>query len=119
MTSSNDGDVSGNHTSSSGYSDAWLFKINSKGAIQWQKCYGSIGSESAECVIQSIDGGYVFSGYSEVNNGDVSGNHGNWDIWCVKVNSNGNIQWQKSFGGTGEDRCHKIKATNDGGYINS
>jgi hypothetical protein len=117
MTSSNDGDVSGNHTSSSGYSDAWLFKINSKGAIQWQKCYGSIGSESAECVIQSIDGGYVFSGYCEVNNGDVSGNHGNWDIWCVKVNSNGNIQWQKSFGGTGEDRCHKIKATNDGGYI--
>ena len=116
-TSSNDGDVSGNHTSSSGYSDAWLIKISSNGTIQWQKCYGSTGTESAQCVIQTSDGGYVFSGYCQANNGDVTGNHGNWDIWCVKVNSNGIIQWQKSFGGTGEDRCYKIKATNDGGYI--
>lgn len=117
MTCSNDGDVSGNHTSSSGYWDAWLIKISSTGIIQWQKCYGSTGTESAECVIQTSDGGYVFSGYCQVNNGDVTGNHGNWDIWCVKVNSTGILQWQKSLGGTGEDRCYKIKATNDGGYI--
>ncbi len=116
-TSSNDGDVSGNHTSSSGYSDAWLIKISSNGTIQWQKCYGSTGSESAVSVIQTSDGGYVFSSDCQVNNGDVTGNHGNLDIWCVKVNSKGILQWQKSFGGTGDDRCSKIKATNDGGYI--
>ena len=117
MTSSNDGDVSGNHTSSSGHFDAWLIKISSNGTIQWQKCYGSTGSESAESVIQTSDGGYVFSGDCQVNNGDVTGNHGNEDIWCVKVNSTGKLQWQKSFGGTGDDRSYKINATNDGGYI--
>ena len=117
MTSSNDGDVSGNHTSSSGYFDAWLIKISSNGTIQWQKCYGSTGYESAESVIQTSDGGYVFSGDCQVNNGDVTGNHGNLDIWCVKVNSTGKLQWQKSFGGTGDDRSYKINATNDGGYI--
>ena len=114
---SNDGDVSGNHTNSSGYWDAWLIKISSTGTIQWQKCYGSTGSESALSVIQTSDGGYVFISDCQLNNGDVTGNHGNMDIWCVKVNSKGIIQWQKSFGGTGDDRCSKIKATNDGGYI--
>ena len=117
MTSSNDGDVSGNHTIASGYWDAWLIKISSTGTLQWQKCYGSTGSEDARYVIQTTDGGYIFTGESEVNNGDVTGNHGGFDIWCVKVNSSGVLQWQKSFGGTGSDRGWEIKATNDGGYI--
>lgn len=117
MTCSNDGDVSGNHTSTSGYWDAWLLKISNTGIIQWQKCYGSTGTETAKSVIQTTDGGYIFTGNCQVNDGDVTGNHGNLDVWCVKVNSSGVLQWQKSFGGTGEDRGYKIKATSGGGYI--
>jgi hypothetical protein len=116
-TCSFDGDVIGNHTSSAGYWDAWLIKISSTGTIQWQKCYGGTGSEYANSVIQTTDGGYIFTGSCQLNNGDVTGNHGNEDIWCVKVNSSGVLQWQKSFGGSGDERGCQIKATSGGGFI--
>ena len=116
-TESYDGNVTNNHTSSSGHYDSWLIKIDSLGVIQWQKCYGSTGSEEASSVLETSDGGYIFTGFNELNNGNVSGNHGNFDIWVVKVNSIGVLQWQKSFGGTGNDRGNKIIATNDGNFI--
>jgi hypothetical protein len=117
LTFSNDGEVSGNHTNSSAYHDAWLIKIDNIGNIQWQKCYGSSGLDYAKSVIQTSDGGYIFTGCCAENNGDVTGNHGNLDVWCVKVNSIGVIQWQKSYGGTGQDESLNIKATSDGGYV--
>ena len=48
---------------------------------------------------------------------DVSGNHGSDDFWIVKLDGSGNIQWQKSLGGSGEDRAQSIQLTIDGGYI--
>lgn len=117
LTYSNDGEVSGNHTNSSVYHDAWLIKIDNIGNIQWQKCYGSSGIDYAKSVIQTSDGGYIFTGCCAENNGDVTGNHGNLDVWCVKVNSNGVLQWQKSYGGTGQDESLNIEATSDGGYV--
>ena len=51
------------------------------------------------------------------NDGDVTGNHGNSDAWVVKLASNGNIQWQKTFGGSMEDRNYSIKQTDGGGYV--
>jgi len=80
-TNSNDGDVSGNH----GGNDAWVVKLNALGATQWKKCLGGSGGDCAYDIQQTIDRGYIVAGYTESNDGDVSGNHGNDDVWVVKL----------------------------------
>ena len=115
---SNDGEVSGNH----GASDYWVAKLNDTGAIQWQKCLGGSMAEEALCIIQttngeSATGGYVVAGFTNSNNGNVSGNHGGNDYWLVKLNDTGAIQWQKCLGGSGVDDANSIQQTSDGGYI--
>lgn len=110
---SNDGDVSGNH----GDADFWVVKLDSEGKIQWQKSLGGSKEEYAYSIVQTIDGGYVVAGYTDSNDGDVSGNHGNADSWIVKLDSKGNIIWQKTLGGTGDDYAYSIIQTTDGGYI--
>jgi hypothetical protein len=112
-TRSNDGDVSGNH----GGLDAWVVKLNSTGAIQWQRCLGGSGDEYAWFIETTSDGGYILAGFTNSNNGDVSGNHGNEDAWVVKLNSLGAIQWQKCLGGSGGDEAFSVQSTNDGGCI--
>ncbi|MEJ5050662.1 T9SS type A sorting domain-containing protein [Chryseobacterium culicis] len=112
-TSSNDGDANGNH----GNGDSWIVKMNSSGNIQWQKSLGGSNHDNAQSIQQTTDGGYIVAGTSNSNDGDVTGNHGNDDYWVVKLDSNGNIQWQKSLGGSNSDTAQSIQQTADGGYI--
>ena len=80
-TSSNNGDVSGNH----GSYDGWISKLNATGGIVWQKTMGGTGDDIDNSIQQTIDGGYIVAGYTSSNNGDVSGNHGGIDIWVIKL----------------------------------
>ncbi len=113
-TASNDGDVSGNH---GGIYDAWVLKLSSTGALEWQKCFGGSGWDEANAVEQTPDGGYIVAGTGSSNDGDISGNHGSSDFWVLKLTENGNIEWQKSLGGSKSDRATSIKQTSDGDYI--
>ena len=110
---STDGDLSGVH-GGSGY---WVVKLNSTGNIEWQKSLGGSKGGTANSIKQTADGGYIVAGWSYSNDGDVTGNHGLADCWIVKLNSTGNLEWQKSLGGSSEDRAHAIYQTTDGGYI--
>ncbi len=122
-TRSDDGDVTGNN----GGQDFWVVKVNSSGSIKWQKCLGGSDNEdsSSSCVDadgeasiqQTSDGGYVVVGSTDSNDGDVSGNHGKTDFWVVKLNSTGEILWQKCLGGSSFDFGHSIQQTSDGGYV--
>lgn len=111
-TRSNDGDVSGNN----GKADFWVVKLSSTGTLQWQKALGGTEDEIAYSIVQTTDGGYAVAGYSNSNNGDVSGNHGGYDWWVVKLSSTGTLQWQKTLGGTGTESAQSIIQTTDGGY---
>ena len=113
FTESNDGDVSGNH----GDKDMWVIKLDGDGAIQWQKSLGGSGWEEAWSVRQCDDGGYIVAGRSSSTDGDVTGNHGYLDYWVVKLSISGDIEWQKSFGGSGLDLGYAITKTSDGGYV--
>jgi len=108
-----DGDVSGNH----GSADYWVVKLNSAGEIVWQKCLGGSDNDLAFSIQQTADGGFIIAGYSCSNDGDVSGNHGSRDYWVVKLNSAGEIEWQKCLGGSGDDEARSIHQTADGGFI--
>lgn len=112
-SSSNDGDVTGNH----GLRDFWIIKLNTTGDIEWQKCFGGSNDDEARSIQQTTDGGYIVAGNSLSDDGDVTENHGGRDFWVVKLDSTGNIEWQKSYGGSNDDGAHFIRQTEDGGYI--
>lgn len=113
-TRSNDGDI----TDKSGNdSDYWLIKIAKTGELIWSKTYGGSDDESAARITKSSDGGYLLSGYTTSNDGDVSGNEGFQDYWIVKVDASGTILWDKNFGFLGSDQAFKAFETSDGGYF--
>ena len=112
-TDSNDGDVSGNH----GSMDGWVVKLSSTGVLVWQKCLGGSNLEPFESIQPTPEGGFIVAGWTYSNDGDVSGNHGGSDEWVVKLNSTGNIEWQKCMGGSGGDHATSIDQTTDGGFI--
>ena len=101
MSFSNNGNVSGHHGSLA-YPDYWIVKLNSSGTIQWQKSLGGSDYDYSTSIQRTTDGGYIVGGISPSNDGDVSGNHGGLggDYWVVKLDSSGNIQWQKCLGGS-------------------
>lgn len=119
FTTSNDGDVSGNH----GGADYWLIKLDSLGNMKWQKTLGGTGGDYGTRILPSLDNGFVLAGYSDSNDGDVTGNHGNMDYWILKTDSVGNIQWNNSFGGSGNDRLYCLSTACNGylisGFSNS
>jgi hypothetical protein len=90
---------------------------NSAPSIEWQKSLGGSGFDYASSIHQTSDGGYIIAGRSSSIDGDVTGNHGGSDYWIVKLNSQGTLQWQKSFGGSSSDSASSIQQTSDGGYI--
>ena len=114
--SSASGDVSG---ASKGAGDIWIVKMNSIGAIEWEKNYGGNAEDEGYSIVQTSDGGYIVGGntYSSAN-GDVSGaNHGSSDIWIVKLDNTGAITWEKNYGGDQTEYFNSIRQTTDGGYI--
>jgi hypothetical protein len=118
---SNDGDDTGHHDTTEENPDYWVVKLNSTGTIIWQKSFGGFNEDWASSIQQTTDGGYIVSGSSNSNDGDVTGHHGTaadcYDYWVVKLNSTGTIEWQKSLGGIRDDWAFSIQQTTDDGYI--
>ena len=115
-TTSNDGNVSGNHGGSNP-KDAWCFKISNSGQFLWQKCFGGSGVDAFWSFFIQPNGDILYTGETNSNDGDVSGNHGGiTDVWVVKTNSNGSLIWQKCFGGSSQDRAWDAILSNDGNY---
>lgn len=113
-TYSTNGDVSGNH----GNGDAWVLKLDKTGNIVWKKCYGGSKDDQISKMQLTSDGGCILIGSSGSNDGDVSGNHGGTiDIWIIKLDVNGSLQWQKCMGGSNDDNGFAIKVTPEGGYV--
>ncbi len=114
-TVSNDGNIGGNHNSST--ADGWVAKIDSLGAIQWQKCYGGSGVDNIHKILLCNDNGFYFAGVTGSNDGDVSGNVGFYDVWLVRCDSLGVIQWQRCYGGNSFDAGYSAIKTSNGGIV--
>lgn len=121
-------DVSGTHWGGSD-DDMWVVKLDSVGAISWQKSYGGSNQDQAYSIRQTTDGGYIVAGTTTSNDGLVIGKHGtsndNQDVWVLKLDDTGNITWQNCLGGSGSgigagsgnDIAYCVRQANDGGYI--
>ncbi|WP_119792549.1 T9SS type B sorting domain-containing protein [Flavobacterium anhuiense] len=103
-----------------GQNDFWLFKLdNLTGNLLWQKTIGGSSNDHLVSAKETKDGGYILGGYSSsgISGEKTQNSRGGDDYWIVRLDSNRNIVWDKTFGGTGTDRVTCIIETEDGGYL--
>jgi len=79
--------------------------------VEWQKTFGGSGHDIGSSVKQTLDGGYIIAGWTE------SFGEGMSDIYLLKTDASGELIWQRTFGGSGEDNAQAVQNTSDGGYI--
>jgi Leucine-rich repeat (LRR) protein len=91
--------------------DVYIIKLDENGNKVWEKTFGGSGCDTASCIKQISDGGYIVAG--ETN----SFGEGNWEIYIIKLDENGNKLWQETFGGADNYHAVSIQQTKDGGYI--
>lgn len=104
---------------SRGSSDYWVVKLDAQGRKQWDKAYGGNWEDALESLQQTQDGGYILGGSTMVG---VSGDQtqpgrGSNDYWLVKLDAQGNKQWDRVYGGSANDIMRSVQQTQDGGYI--
>ncbi|HEY9006118.1 hypothetical protein [Ohtaekwangia sp.] len=104
---SDDGDVTDNY----GSSDFWIVKLDASGNKQWAKSFGEEAGDEATSIIATSDGGYIVTGTVWNWSGNTD-----YDIWLLKLNSSGTIEWSKTFAGTSSEEASSAIATADGGY---
>lgn len=104
-------------TKNNGQSDVWLIKIDDNGSLLWEKSFGGAAFDAAHSVRFAADGGFVVCGNSKSFDGDVSENFGENDIWVIKTDAQGNLEWEKSFGGLNLDFGYDAIAAEAGGVV--
>ena len=112
-TKSTDGDVSENH----GGTDFWLLKTDAGGSIEWERTYGGSEDETFSVVKQLNDSCLLLIGSSRSSDGDVGYNYGGKDYWLVKTDTEGNLLWERNYGGSESDNGASIALKNDGGFV--
>jgi hypothetical protein len=99
-------------TYGAGGDDMYVIKTNSTGAIVWTTTIGSSGvNEAGREVQQTSDGGYIVAGYSDGLGTSF------YDVYLVKLNASGVVQWKKTYGGSSYDFAYTVQQTTDNGYI--
>jgi len=94
-----------------GNSNLYIIKTDGNGNPQWMKSLGGDGYERGYCVQQTSDGGYIVVGYT------TSYGAGGSDAWLIKLDANGTVLWDRTFGGASSDNGYYVQQSDDGGYI--
>ncbi len=94
-----------------GSKDLLIIKLDKNGNLMWSKVYGGAGSENAYTVIETSDGGYIVAGATDSFGAGLN------DGWLIKIDNNGTIVWEKTYGGSANDILWSVKETQDGGFV--
>ena len=103
--------VAGYTWSSSNREEVYILKLDANGNKVWEKTFGGSYDDRAYCIQQTSDGGYIVAGYTS------SAGVGSYDVYILKLDTNGNEVWSKTFGGSSDDLAYFIQQTSDGGYV--
>ncbi|HSI90227.1 MAG TPA: T9SS type A sorting domain-containing protein [Adhaeribacter sp.] len=121
LAGTSEGSIGGDKTGASrGGADYWVVKTDANGLKQWDKTFGGNGADEAFSICQTSDGGYLLGGSSasSILSGDKSQpSKGGFDYWVIKLAANGNLIWDRSFGGAGNDRLLSLQQTRSGNFI--
>jgi len=98
-------------------SDFFVLKFDSNNELEWAKTYGGSGDDRGYDMVALKQGGYVLLGYSNSSDGDASNNEGMHDHWVIRIDHQGNLLWEKSFGFSGHDHAYNIIESPDGGFF--
>ena len=112
-TDSNDFDIPGNN----GKSDMWILKIDYDGNLFWSKTYGGSDHEGGLSIVQTDDDAFVVAGYTFSNDIDVNNGYGFGDGWIIKIDNDGNLIWEKTYGGSGRELIRTIIKGSDSTYV--
>lgn len=93
-----------------------VIKLDKNGAEEWRQTYGGSSDDRAQAIEETQDGYYVL-GSALSNDREVLGARGGNDIWLIKINRQGELQWQKNYGGSSDDLGYNMKKTKDGGLV--
>ncbi|WP_197464055.1 T9SS type A sorting domain-containing protein [Rufibacter sp. DG15C] len=106
--------------------DFWLVKVDAEGMKEWDRTIGGVGGESGEGILDMVptqDGGFLLGGSSDSGAGadktepNKSFYSDGRDLWVVKINALGVIQWDRTIGADGDERFGGLLATSDGGFL--
>jgi hypothetical protein len=92
-------------------SEVYLIKTDAAGDTIWTKTYGGVDGNEGKSVQQTSDGGYIITG-STVSSSVLTS-----DVYLIKADASGNVQWNRTFGGLDRDCGYCVRQTKDGGYI--
>jgi len=95
---------------SAGETDVYVVKLDAHGNLQWTRTIGGENKDMGLSLIQTSDGGYAIAGFTP------SFGAGDGDVYVVKLDANGNLQWTKTIGGENWEAGHSLIQTSDGGY---
>jgi hypothetical protein len=101
------------------YSDYWLVRLDANGNQLWDRSYGGQDNDFASAVLQSSDSGFLVAGYSYSQSGGVktSPQFGAGDFWLLRLDANGDLLWDRSFGGDNYEDLYSLAPTSDGGCV--
>lgn len=97
--------------------DVWLLALDANGNRMFSKIYGGSQNDVSYSITKGNDGTVTLAGYTTSNDGDVTGAKGSQDFWILNISSRGNLNWQKTLGGTDAEYANSVIADKDGGYI--
>ena len=114
LVNTGDGYIMVGNTSSygSGNNDVFVIKVNLEGTQEWSNTYGGGGTDIGRAIIKTNDGSFVIAGYT-----DSFGENSGFNVWLLKIDSLGNLLWDKTFGGDGNDRALSVNQSLDGGLV--
>ncbi len=111
--------LEGGSESNPGQQDYVVIKVDKDGNKEWSKTLGGDKYDFLSAMVATLDGGYLLGGYSLSGiSGDKSEeSRGGYDYWIIKIDKDGNKEWDKTFGGNGDDLLYSLIQTADGGYL--
>lgn len=104
-------------TNNKGGYDFWIVKTDKAGTLLWEKSFGGDEIDEARAITTTDDGNFIIIGDTRSANKDVTQNNGGADLWAIKITSDGDLIWQKNYGGTSFDVGRSIRKTIDGGFL--
>lgn len=100
-----------------GVGEFWGHKLDANGNLVWRRYFGGTNNDRVYQVIEAQDQGFLMVGASESNDFDVTDSRGSYDFWAVRVNPQGDLLWEQSYGGSEIDIAYAATTTPDGGYL--
>lgn len=111
------GSTKGDGTGGKGGQDIWVVKFNEKGEKLWHKKFGGSQEDIANSIVRTAANNYIILGSTLSTDGDVTNNKGSRDAWLVGIDGNGNLQWQKTLGGSSDEWLYNLKPVGDGNFL--